>query len=363
MGTDSLSSPRSQSSLKRSEIENLKASSLDLIDREKVAYFFTNSNEIRSYLSEMDFKDLYAKILLRCLSLDTSIEGIFMDNTFHESFDPDVHTIILNICLNNENLIFNNMYKLFKLLRFLRTEDAVRIQIVEKILAHENIKYTFDMYNIFQELYLSGNVDIEFKILQKLIGSEHEFSVLENYYIKLPALRIYNNIKLNLIKYYLKRNFLGALNLLNSNRFYQPYVFDNLYQTAIVNEILTYLESNTPSEDEISLTITTFETLNLMIQGKEVQQRFIIKLCKFKRADYIINNPGMFRESLDLLDYLFIIEPELIYSSSKDLIRNNISEYHKLKNFMEIADTSQPQKLTFVNAMFEALCEQKSSNV
>jgi len=100
----------------------------------------------------------------------------------------------------------------------------------------------------------------------------------------------------------------------------------------------------------------------VFLTEKQYKIRIILELCKFKRADYIINYLSMFSGSLDLFVCLNIINTELIYSTFEESYRTN--KFHtktqEIIHFFLVDDnsTSSPaQKLTILNALYEAYCK------
>lgn len=101
--------------------------------------------------------------------------------------------------------------------------------------------------------------------------------------------------------------------------------------------------------------------INKLREGADYNQNQIVyELIKLKRFDIIIFDKDLFN---DIFIINFIINPELTYSSIKAFVKRTglNNTFEEVEKYLKAVNATPIQKLTIVNATYEALCEIKYS--
>lgn len=232
-------------------------------------------------------------------------------------------------------------FKSFQLLTTLHEDIATQRFIINKIISIGNFDCISNLIENFRYLReLQNDKDMQFEILNSLFRAAteayHLNIFLENILIHLPKTTERKEDQVKVAISYSKR---WGINLLAK---YLERGLNGAYSYYNIRNIFSHL---TPSE-----------LITIMFQ----HFKFPFDLTFFRSPEY-------FRESKKFIAILFKVNPEFMYSSINESVRNSI-KYNKkntvinnVKEFLAEVNPTPMQNLIIVNTLFEALCEIESS--
>lgn len=358
MGTDSPSSPSSQGSEKRSKTERIRDLEYEFVSRDdidiyhpeaKFLEFSRRKDEFQDLVTESYFKDLLIKIVIKYHSSDIvdlilrNFPSLAQDNDFQMRFIIDFENLEHEL---REYYLLNLLRYYIPKLTYLQNEESFQNYLVNYILNSGNIRYINILTDNFKHLLaLHQDEEIKFKIIDRWL------SLISNDSNKKFSIYRY---KLFDYKYKFLEKFKEAFIIRDLKRYQVKFA------ASIADEWGTFLlRKNSEGQYEF---IAKDGLFNLLSEAELKSFVFRNPIFRFDKKAFF----GNLKNYIDEVYSLFMINLELINSSIKESLRNE-TDYYKLidniKYFIENLNTSTAQKLTIVNAFFEALCEQESSNV